>query len=87
MLAGLRAAAFTDLRFRPAVNVSEEELRAYYDELVRKQPGTAAVPPFEDSRADIERLLAGERVLKALDSWLETARAAVRIQYREKVFE
>jgi hypothetical protein len=87
MLAGLRASAFTDLRFRPAINVPEEELRAYYNGLVRKQPGAGAVPPFEESRADIEKLLAGERVLKALDSWLETARAGVRIQYREKVFE
>jgi len=81
LLAGLRALTFTDLRFRPDVQVSTEDVRIYYDRLV-KQPG----PSFDDSRAQIEKLILEERVIEALDKWLETARTAARVQYREKVF-
>ena len=31
LLAGLRMLRYTDLRFRPEVQISEEALRAYYD--------------------------------------------------------
>jgi len=85
MLAGLRASVFTDLRFRPAVSVSEEDERAYYEEFVRKRLGENA-PPFEETRVEIEDVIAGQRVLDALDAWLEIARMAVRIEYKEKVF-
>jgi hypothetical protein len=87
LLAGLRTLTFTDLRFRPEVQVSPEDVRSYYDKLTR-QPGSAApIQSFEDSRAQIEKLLVEQGVLDALDKWLETARAAARVRYREKVFE
>jgi hypothetical protein len=86
MLAGLRASVFTDLRFRPGVSISEEDARAYYEENVRKRLGARA-PSFEESRVEIEDLLAGQRVLDALDAWLESARAAARIEYKDKVFQ
>lgn len=86
MLAGLRASVFTDLRFRPAVSISEQEARAYYEENVRKRLGERA-PSFEEARLEIEDLLAGQRVLDALDAWLKTARASARIEYKDKVFQ
>jgi hypothetical protein len=52
---------------------------------VRKRLGERA-PTFEEARLEIEDLLAGQRVLDALDAWLETARAAARIEYKDKVF-
>ena len=45
------------------------------------------VPSFEDSQNQIEKLLVEQRVLEALDKWLQTARAAAKIRYREKAFE
>ena len=39
LLAGLRALRFTDLRFRPEVQTSEDELREYYKTLVEKWRG------------------------------------------------
>jgi hypothetical protein len=81
--AGARTMAFSDLRFRGAARISEEELRAYYDGLAGRASGA---PSFEASRDQIEELLRGERALEALDEWLKTARKSVRIEFREKVF-
>jgi hypothetical protein len=85
LLAGLRTLTFTDLRFRPDVQVSDEDIRSYYDKL----PGSAAAPKpsFEDSRQQIEKLLTEQRVIDALDEWLTMARSAANIRYRDKAFE
>ncbi len=88
LLAGLRTLTFTDLRFRPEIQVSPEDVRSYYDQLARK-PASAAAPlgSFEATRDQIEKLLLEQRVLEALDNWLATARSAANIQYRDKAFE
>ncbi len=88
LLAGLRTLAFTDLRFRPDVQISPEDLRNYYDQLARQNaPNTARLGSFEENRDQIEKLLIEQRVMQSLDQWLETARAAANIRYREKAFE
>jgi hypothetical protein len=88
LMAGLRTLTFTDLRFRPDVQVSPEDVRSYYDKLAT-QPASAAgpAPTFENSRDQIEKLLVEQGTLDALDKWLAMARGAVRIQYRDKAFE
>jgi hypothetical protein len=85
LLAGLRMLTFTDLRFRPDVQVSAEDIRNYYDKLPKSAAGPN--PSFEDSREQIEKLLVEQRVLDALDQWLAMARAAANIHYHEKAFE
>jgi hypothetical protein len=80
LLAGLTGITFTDLRFRPAVQIPEEDLRAYFKTL----PDAG---DFEDSRDRIEELLTRERTTEALDQWLLTARATASIQFREQVFQ
>ena len=88
LLAGLRTLTFTDSRFRPDVQVSPEDLRNYYQNLPRPtNPNVAPVPSFEDSRDQIEKLLVEQRVLEALDKWLETARSAAGVRYRDQAFE
>jgi adenosine deaminase len=88
LLAGLRTLTFTDLRFRPDIVVSADDIRSYYDSLVRQSASAAApLQSFEESRDQIEKLLVEQRVLEALDQWLETARSAARVQYREKAFQ
>jgi parvulin-like peptidyl-prolyl isomerase len=85
LLAGLRTLTFTDLRFRPDVQVSDEDIRGYYDKL----PNSAAAPKpsFEESRDQIEKLLIERGVDEALDQWLAAARKAANIRYRDKAFE
>jgi hypothetical protein len=85
LLAGLRTLTFTDLRFRPDVQVSAEDIRSYYDK--QTNSAGAPVPSFEDSREQIEKLLVEQRVDQALDQWLVMARGAANIRYREKAFE
>ena len=86
LLAGLRTLTFTDLRFRPDVQVSPEDVRSYYDKIAKQSASTPA-PSFESSRDQIEKLLVEQATLDALDQWLMMARSAARIQYREKAFQ
>ena len=83
LLAGLRGMHFTDLRFRPEIQLSEDELREFYNTFANPAPA----PAFEESRGRVEKLLTDQRVLQALDRWLGTARTSIRILYREQVFK
>lgn len=88
LLSGLRTLTFTDLRFRPDVQVSQEDIRNYYDDLARRTPpANARLGSFEENRDQIEKLLIEQRVMQALDQWLETARTAANIRYRDKAFD
>lgn len=80
LLAGLRMLRYTDLRFRPEAQVSEEALRAYYNKLAPPQS-------FEASRGDIEKLLTNQQTMQALDRWLEMSRSETAIVYREGAFQ
>jgi hypothetical protein len=91
LLADLREQTFVDLRFRPEIQVSDDDLKAYYEMIAAGRPGIT--PLFdvcradENCRADVEKKLTDQRAMEALDKWLITARAAARVQYRDKVFE
>jgi hypothetical protein len=87
--AGLRAMRFTDLRFRPEIQLSEEDLREFYDTLAAewKRKNPAEVPTFEASRDQVEKLLTEQRVAQALDRWLGAQRSETRILYKEPVFK
>jgi hypothetical protein len=79
LVSGLVALTFTDLRFRPGIQVTEDELRAYYDTV-------QDASTFEAAREEIENLIARQRETDALDKWLAEARANERIEFREQVF-
>jgi len=79
----LRALRFTDFRFRPAVQVSESDVREYH---TRKYAGRTA-PPFEDAREKLERDLIDEKVDQSLDRWLKEARVTTRVEIREDSFQ
>jgi len=89
LLDHLRALRFSDLRFHPDTQPSEKDLRDLYEKYAadwRKSKATQ-VPSFEESQAELEALLAGQRAMLALDQWLEMARAQRQIEYREAVFQ
>lgn len=90
LLDGLKAMRFTDLRFRPEVQLSDADLKEYYDSMAaqwRRSGGTVAVPTFEASRDQIEKLLTDQRITQALDRWLGTTRSETQILYKEDVFK
>ena len=89
LLSGWRALRFTELRFRPEIQVSDADLREYYENLAAnwRKGGRASIPTFEESRTQVEQLATEDRTIKALDMWLATARESNEIQYREAVFK
>jgi hypothetical protein len=89
LLAGARALRFTDLRFRPEVQISDQELNAAYEKYAAewRASHSGAPPSLDDSRADLENLLTDQRASQALDQWLETARQKRRVEYREAAFQ
>ena len=73
LLQGLRTIRFTEMRFRPEVLLSNDELTDYYNNTLLakwKQENRSPIPSFEDSRATVERLLTDERMMQSLDRWL-----------------
>ncbi|HYP13426.1 MAG TPA: hypothetical protein VEQ63_05855 [Bryobacteraceae bacterium] len=77
---------FVAARFRPAVQISEAELRDYYQQEVVPKAG-GQKPDFEDVRVQIESILTDQRVDNALDRWLGGARTQTRIRFRNEVFQ
>ncbi len=75
--------SFLNLRFRPAVEISDQEIEKYFHEEVEaKNPGTPVT--LSDVRANITQILTAERADKDLDLWLKEQRARTRINYLMK---
>jgi len=80
---------FLELRFRPGIQVTDEEMVAYFaqrltPELKKTHPGVEF--SLSDYREQVEQALIDERVDKASDAWLKEARNHTRIQFRAAVF-
>jgi hypothetical protein len=89
LLNGIRALRFTDLRFRPEIQLTDDDLHEFYDSMSAqwRRANAAQVPTFEASRDQIEKLLTDQRVTQALDRWLGTTRSETQILYKESVFK
>lgn len=76
---------FIDVRFKPAVLVTDEEIEKYYRDhlaaLRRAYPGKSSL---DDLRPHIEDILTGEKVNQELFAWLDEQRKQAKIQYREE---
>jgi hypothetical protein len=86
-----RMLRFIDFRFRPAVTVSEEEVRTYYETeygalWVVLHPGIP-VPSLDEARDEVDRLLIDRKVDAQMDEWLQQAREQTRVVYREEAFQ
>ncbi|MGH9601512.1 MAG: SurA N-terminal domain-containing protein [Terriglobales bacterium] len=75
---------YVDQRFRPSIYVDADSIQNYYrDRMVPElQQKRSPVPPLEEVRARIERVLAEERVNELLTAWLKTLRAQSRIEVK-----
>jgi antitoxin component HigA of HigAB toxin-antitoxin module len=79
---------FLNLRFLPAVQVTDEDVRKYFDEQmthgtakITQEAQTAALNQMRDA---IEEKLTTERANKELDMWLQDQRKRTRIEYVTK---
>jgi hypothetical protein len=88
LLAGLQMLRYTDLRFRGEVQITEENLREFFNTLVAesRQQNPAQVADFESSRGQVEKLLTDQRTTQALDRWLGITRNETQILYRDAAF-
>ncbi len=90
MQARLTVARFIDYRFAPGVQVSDEEVRSYYDSeflpAFRQSNAGAAEPALSAVRPMIERILATRKVNAAMEEWLRQTRQTLRIRYFDAAF-
>ncbi|HKD06128.1 MAG TPA: hypothetical protein VKB79_09525 [Bryobacteraceae bacterium] len=73
---------FLDLRFRPSIQVSDADVRRYYDEQFRQVEGSGAT--LNELRTQIEQRIAGDRADAEMEAWLKDQRKRTRIAYIEK---
>lgn len=75
---------FIDVRFRPAVLITDDEIEKYYREhraaLARQYPGKS----LDDLRDEIRNILTGEQVNQQFFAWLDQQRKDTKIQFREE---
>ena len=89
LLRTVATSRFLDFRFRPGMQIGEEEIRKYFDEQLRPQlrKGSPGVEfSLGDYRGQVEDALIAERVDEASDLWLKQAREHTRIEFRAAVF-
>lgn len=76
---------FLNLRFRPAVDVTDQDVQKYLDEHVTKEELQKVQPAaLQQLRAQIEQKLTTERSEKELDLWLEDQHKRTKIEFLEK---
>lgn len=82
---------FLNLRFRPAVQVTDQDVQKYFAENVLKGAGKtlqqAQAGALNEMRAEIQQKLTNERADKELDLWLQDQRKRTKIEYLEKDLE
>jgi peptidyl-prolyl cis-trans isomerase SurA len=81
---------FIDVRFRPGVQVTNQELQDYFDQTVA--PAARAAHPgqplsIEDYRSEIEQKLVGEKVDRDIDRWLQQVRQRTEIVFHPEAFQ
>ena len=80
----LTVLTFIDIRFKPAVLVTDEEIEKYYNEhapaLRREHPGKSSL---DDVREEIRNIIAGQKENQEFYSWLDGQRKEAKVQYLE----
>ena len=73
---------FIELRFRPAVEVTNEDVENYYKAHVAVKPAPdGTTPSLRDLHDQIEQKLTGERVDIQLDEWIKRSRTRTALRY------
>jgi peptidyl-prolyl cis-trans isomerase SurA len=85
----IRTLGFLDFRFRPGIQINDDEIARYFaehvePELEKKQPGMKF--SVDNYRAQIEQTLVGERLDKAADAWLKESHERTHVEFRPDVF-
>jgi len=81
---------FIEIRFRPGVQVSDQEIQDYFHTVV--EPAATAAHPgqpvaLEDYRDRIQETLTGQRVDRQVDTWLKEARQRTEVVFHLEAFQ
>jgi peptidyl-prolyl cis-trans isomerase SurA len=79
---------FIDIRFRPGVQVTDDEIRAYFDQRL-PELGTEAPAgkvSFDEVRDQVRRILTSQGEDKQLDDWLAETRKRTRLEFHQEAF-
>jgi len=87
LLYGLRLSSFIDLRFRPAVQVTRQEVEEYYNEKIPLDTKSGKKPDLAEMRQQIRQTLSAGRADKQMDAWLKDARTRAHIEIHKEAFE
>lgn len=80
---GLHLAWYLDYKFRPAVQVPQEEVERYYRESLAPQLAARGetVPPLEQVEERIRKLLEEREISERAARWLDDTKKRLRIEY------
>jgi len=81
---------FIEVRFRPGIQATDQDIRDYFEKVVK--PAAEAAHPGEPVTLDdyhdkIEEALTGQRADRELDTWLKETRKRTEIVFHEEVFQ
>jgi hypothetical protein len=77
---------FIEMRFRPGVHVTEQDIREYFDREIKAVANNGQVS-LEEYRDRIERAISGQRADQEMDVWMKEVRSRTRIEYHAEAFE
>ncbi len=87
LLWGLRLSTFVDLRFRPAVQVSREDVETYYRDKILPDTKSGKKPDLAEVRQQIRQTLSADRADQQMDAWLKDARTRAHVEIHKAAFE
>jgi hypothetical protein len=82
----LATLSFIDFRFRPGVQIPEEEIRDFFQYDYPKEFGTRAKRFYNQARPEILELLTQQRIDNLLDRWLNQTESITKVRWVESVF-
>jgi peptidyl-prolyl cis-trans isomerase SurA len=80
---------FIDLRFRPGIHVTDDEIRQYFNQELpelQKNADRDNTITFNDLRDKLEENLTGQHIDKQVDEWLTQARKRTHIEFQPEAF-
>ena len=87
LLWGLKLSTFVDLRFRPAVQVSREDVETYYRDKILPDTKSGKKPDLAEVRQQIRQTLSADRADQQMDAWLKDARTRAHVEIHKAAFE
>jgi peptidyl-prolyl cis-trans isomerase SurA len=82
--------SYVDIRFRPAVQVSDQEIQDYFQKTVKPAAEAAhpgRQPSLDENRDQIEETLASLKEDDELNRWLAQAKQRYEIVYHDEAFQ